>query len=160
MTTNQQVNYNILLDSLNYYRQLADQLQDIINSTNTPNLNYNSPASPYNYIEFTDNINESSDTNTEYGPQDSTFENVLNEDPLSLNNDEILYYARNLEESPFSINNTEFLDQPENISPEQYMCYGYMTCNGDDMYLLGPISDEEKAEWFTTGEMIEKDIHF
>ena len=148
MTTNQQVNYNIILDSLNYYRQLADQLQDIINSTNTPNLNYNSPASPYNYIEFTDNINESSDTNTEYGPQDSTFENVLNEDPLSLNNDEILYYARNLEESPFS--NTKFLDQSENTLPEQYMCYGYMTCNGDDMYLLGPVSDEDKAEWFTT----------
>ena len=40
------------------------------------------------------------------------------------------------------------------------MCYGYMTSNGDDMYLLGPISDEEKAEWFTTDEMIEKDIHF
>ena len=160
MTTNQQVNYNILLDSLNYYRQLADQLQDIINSTNTQNLNYNSPASTYNHIEFTDNINESSDTNTEDGPQDPTFENVLNEEPLSLNNDEILYDEHNLEETPFSINNTEFLDQTENISPEQYMCYGYMTSNGDDMYLLGPISDEEKAEWFTTGEMIEKDIHF
>ena len=38
MTTNQHVNYNILLDSLNYYRQPADQLQDIINSTNTQNL--------------------------------------------------------------------------------------------------------------------------
>ena len=77
MNTNQQVNYNILLDSLNYYRQLADQLQDIINSTNTQNLNYNSPTSTYNHIEFTDNINESSDTNTEDGPQDPTFENVF-----------------------------------------------------------------------------------
>ena len=68
--------------------------------------------------------------------------------PLNLNNDEILYDEHNLEESPFS--NTKFLDQSENTLPEQYMCYGYMTCNGDDMYLLGPVSDEDKAEWFTT----------
>ena len=34
------------------------------------------------------------------------------------------------------------------------------TCNGDDMYFLGPVSEEDKAEWFTTVEMIEKDIHF
>ena len=157
MTTNQHVNYNILLDSLNYYRQLADQLQDIINSTN--NLNDNSPASSYNHIEFINSINETSETNNEYGLQDSTLENVLNEEPLNLN-DEILYDEHNLAESSFNINNTEFLDQPENNPPEQYMCYGYMTCNGDDMYLLGPVSDEDKAEWFTTNEMIEKDIYF
>ena len=35
-----------------------------------------------------------------------------------------------------------------------------MTYNGNDMYLLGLISDGDKAEWFTTDEMIEKDIHF
>ena len=80
MTTNQHVNYNILLDSLNYYRQLADQLQDIINSTNTQNLNYNSPASTFNHIEFSDNINDT-ERNTEDCLQDSAFENFLNHEP-------------------------------------------------------------------------------
>ena len=70
MTTNQQVNYNILLHSLNHYHQLAHQLQDVINTTNSQNLNYWSATSTYNHIEFTDNINETSETNTEDGLQD------------------------------------------------------------------------------------------
>ena len=158
MSTNQQDNYNVLFDSLNYYRQLADQLQDILNSTNTQN--HEVPFANYNNIEFTDNTNDNSVINSENDLQDSTFENVLNEEPLNINNDEILYNENVLKESTFSFNNTEFLDQTENNFPEQYMCYGYMTCNGDDMYLLGPISDEDEAEWYTTSEMIEKDIYF
>ena len=54
-----------------------------------------------------------------------------------------------INKSPFNFNNTEFLDQTENTSPEQYMCYSYITCNGDDMYLLAPISDEDKTEWYS-----------
>ena len=72
MTTNQQDNYNILLDSLIDYRQIAKQLQDILNSTNTQNHgdsfpNYN------NNNEFTSNINETSITSNKDALQNSTF---------------------------------------------------------------------------------------
>ena len=82
-------------------------------------------------IEFTDNANDNSAINNENDLQDSILENVLNEQPLNIN-DEILYDVYNHERSPFRFNNTEFLDH---TSPEKYMCYGYMTCNGNDMYI-------------------------
>ena len=101
MSTNQQDNYNVLLDSLNYYRQLADQLQDIINSTNTHNIYYENPFPNYNNIKFTDNANDNSEINNENDLQDSTFEKDL---PLNLNNDENLYDEHDLKESSITPN--------------------------------------------------------